>query len=213
MTMKGKFISLEGGEGSGKSTSLAYILSWLEEKDIPFITTREPGGTPFAEEIRSLVLNERVEKVHDLTELLLVFAARAQHINEKIKPALESGICVVSDRFVDSSFVYQGVAREGDLEQISTLAQWVVKGCLPDRTILLDVPVDLGLARVQSRKQAANRLDKESVVFHERVRSGFIARANADKERFAVIDASQSLDQVLEHMDRVLTNTFGFGEF
>lgn len=210
--MKGKFISLEGGEGSGKSTSLSYILSWLEERSIPFITTREPGGTPLAEEIRSLVLSERAEKVHDLTELLLVFAARAQHINEKIKPALESGVCVVSDRFVDSSFVYQGVARQGDLKKISALAEWVVSDCLPDKTILLDVPVTIGLSRVQLREEHANRLDKESILFHERVRSGFMARAKADKDRFAVIDASQSLDLVLEHIDGVLANTFNFGK-
>ncbi|MCZ2722243.1 dTMP kinase [Marinomonas sp. 15G1-11] len=205
--MRGKFISLEGGEGSGKSTSLAHILSWLDERNIPFITTREPGGTPLAEEIRSLVLNERDEKVHDMTELLLVFASRAQHINEKIKPALDSGVCVISDRFVDSSFVYQGVARQGNLAIISTLTDWVVGQCLPDKTILLDVPVEIGLARVQAR-QKIDRLDKESVLFHESVRSGFMDRAKADVKRFSVIDASQALDLVLGDIDDVLTQIF-----
>jgi len=209
--MIGQFISLEGGEGSGKSTCLAYIQSWLENKNIPYLTTREPGGTPLAEDIRQLVLAEREESVHDLTELLLVFASRAQHINEKIKPALNSGLCVVSDRFIDSSFVYQGVARGGDMNKIQTLSDWVVKECLPDKTILLDVPVEVGLQRVQSRQQS-DRLDKESVEFHEKVRQGFLDRAYQDKERFSIIDASQSMESVLEDIDMALSAAFHLGE-
>ncbi len=209
--MKGRFISLEGGEGSGKSTCLSYIQSWLEERKIPFLTTREPGGTPLAEDIRQVVLNDREEPVNDLAELLLVFASRAQHINEKIQPALNSGICVVSDRFIDSSFVYQGVARGGDLSKIETLSEWVVGSCLPDKTILLDVPVEVGLKRVQDRQQS-DRLDKESVEFHEKVRQGFLLRAAQDSARFAVIDSSQSIDAVLKDLDIALQAAFHLGE-
>ena len=204
MIMKsGKFISLEGGEGSGKSTCAAYIKQYLERHNIAFISTREPGGTPLAEQIRSLVLSERDEKVHDLTELLLMFAARAQHVREKIQPALAAGVWVLSDRFVDSSFVYQGLARDGDMAKIATLSEWAVADCLPSKTLLFDVPVDLGLSRVQQRQQA-DRLDKESVAFHETVRQGFLERAVQSPERFSVIDAAQPLTEVYAQIDVVL---------
>lgn len=202
---KGKFITLEGGEGSGKSTCMAFIKAWLEENNIEYIVTREPGGTPLAEEIRSLILSHREEKMHDETELLLMFAARSQHINEKIKPAIEAGKWVISDRFVDSSYVYQGAARGGNLAQIDQLAAWVLQGCKPDRTLLFDVPVDVGLSRVAKRAQS-DRLDDEPVAFHQMVRDAFLQRVKTN-DHYALINASQSVEQVnrdvkdqLEHL-------------
>lgn len=192
--IKGKFITLEGGEGSGKSTCVAFIKAWLEENNIEYIVTREPGGTPLAEEIRSLILSHREEKMHDETELLLMFAARSQHINEKIKPAIEAGKWVISDRFVDSSYVYQGAARGGDLTQIDQLAAWVLQGCKPDITLLFDVPVDVGLSRVAKRAQS-DRLDDEPVAFHQMVREAFLQRMETN-DHYALIDAAQSIDQV-----------------
>jgi len=191
---KGKFITLEGGEGSGKSTSMSFITEWLEGQGIDYIATREPGGTDLAEEIRALFLTHRIEKVYDLTELLLVFAARVQHINEKIKPALDEGKWVVCDRFVDSTYVYQGIARQGDISKIDTLAKWVLQDCEPDLTLLFDVPVDVGLVRVNSRNKI-DRLDDESHTFHQTVREAFLDRAKTNKHH-VVIDANQSLDKV-----------------
>ena len=202
---KGKFITLEGGEGSGKSTCMAFIKAWLEENNIEYIVTREPGGTPLAEEIRSLILSHREEKMHDETELLLMFAARSQHINEKIKPAIEAGKWVISDRFVDSSYVYQGAARGGSLAQIDQLAAWVLQGCKPDRTLLFDVPVEVGLSRVAKRAQS-DRLDDEPVAFHQMVRDAFLQRVKTN-DHYALINAAQSIEQVnrdvkdqLEHL-------------
>jgi len=191
----GKFISLEGGEGSGKSTAIVCIQRWLDAENIDYIMTREPGGTVLAEEIRGLILASRDEAVDDMTELLLMFAARAQHMSQKIRPALEQGLWVISDRFIDSSFVYQGRARGGDTEKLNTLTEWVVGDNKPDATLLLDVPVDIGMQRVADRKNA-DRLDKESIEFHEKVRQGFLEQADLEPERIKVIDASQPLEQV-----------------
>ncbi|MGB5996649.1 MAG: dTMP kinase [Marinomonas sp.] len=193
--MTGKFISLEGGEGSGKSTAIVCIQRWLDAENIDYIMTREPGGTVLAEEIRGLILASRDEAVDDMTELLLMFAARAQHMSQKICPALEQGLWVISDRFIDSSFVYQGRARGGDTEKLNTLTEWVVGDNKPDATLLLDVPVDIGMQRVADRKNA-DRLDKESIEFHEKVRQGFLEQADLEPERIKVIDASQPLEQV-----------------
>lgn len=194
MINKGKFITLEGGEGSGKSTIMSFIIDWFKQEKIPYIATREPGGTELAEEIRALFLEPRTEKVHELTELLLVFAARVQHINEKIKPALDKGVWVLSDRFVDSTYVYQGTARSGDIDKIDTLAEWVLKDCRPDLTLLFDVPVDIGLARVEGGNKS-DRLDQESLTFHQTVRDAFLDRAK-QQDYYQVIDASQSLEKV-----------------
>lgn len=193
--MKGRFISLEGGEGAGKSSALTVIKAWLESQSIPYILTREPGGTPMAEEIREIVLKARSESVAKETELLLVFAARVQHLFNTIRPALEAGKWVISDRFVDSSYVYQGVARGIDKEKIDSLVAQFLPGMLPDKTILLDVPVSIGLSRVAQRGDS-NRLDAESMAFHQMVRDGFLAQAETYPKRFSVIDAAQSIKQV-----------------
>jgi dTMP kinase len=201
--MRGKFISLEGGEGSGKTTAIHFIKEWLESRNIPYLMTREPGGTPLAEEIRQLILTPRDESVNDVTELLLVFAARAQHLSEKIQPALEKGIWVISDRFLDSSYVYQGKARGGDLAMLDQLATWVVGDNKPDATLLLDISVELGQERVVQR-QHQDRLDKESLIFHQKVRDGFLERASADPERIKIVDASQSLEAVQKQIEEQL---------
>ena len=193
--MNAQFISLEGGEGAGKSSAIQCIEAWLTEHEIPYILTREPGGTPMAEEIRELVLSARDEQVAPNTELLLVFASRVQHLNEKIQPALAQGKWVISDRFVDSSYVYQGVARGINESVIDNLVDTFLKNQLPNKTLLLDVPVELGLQRVQSRGES-NRLDGESLAFHQKVRDGFLHRASQDPKRFAVVDASQSIASV-----------------
>lgn len=201
--MRGKFISLEGGEGSGKTTAIHFIRQWLDDHKIPYIMTREPGGTPLAEEIRQLVLTPRDESVNDVTELLLVFAARAQHLAEKIQPALDKGTWVISDRFLDSSYVYQGKARGGDITMLDQLANWVVGDNKPDATLVLDVPVELGQERVVQR-QHQDRLDKESLTFHQKVREGFLERAEADPKRVKVVDASQSLESVKSQIEEQL---------
>ena len=193
--MTGKFISLEGGEGAGKSSAIKVIQNWLEQQGIDYVLTREPGGTPMAEEIRNLVLSTRDEAVAPNTELLLVFASRVQHLSEKILPAMAQGKWVISDRFVDSSYVYQGIARGIDESIIDGLVATFLKGQLPDKTLLLDVPVEIGMRRVQTRGET-NRLDGESLLFHEKVRHGFLKRATQDAARFAVIDASQSIGSV-----------------
>lgn len=202
--MRGKFISLEGGEGSGKTTAIHCIRQWLDARNIPYIMTREPGGTPLAEEIRQLILSPRDETVNNTTELLLVFAARAQHLAEKIQPALEKGSWVISDRFLDSSYVYQGKARGGDTEILNQLADWVVGDNKPDATLVLDVPVELGQERVVQR-QHQDRLDKESLSFHQKVRDGFLERAQAEPGRVKVIDASLSLDLVQQQIEHQLS--------
>ncbi|GAB3475864.1 dTMP kinase [Marinomonas epiphytica] len=193
--MKGKFISLEGGEGSGKSTALEHMETWLTAQNIPFLITREPGGTPLAEEIRELVLTKRAEPVAEMTELLLVFAARAQHLTQTIIPALEKGQWVISDRFIDSTYVYQGGGRGIDTSLLDTLTHHIVTDFLPDATFLLDVPVSVGQQRVAQRNQS-DRLDDESVAFHETVRQGFLTLAKQSEERFKIIDATQSIDEV-----------------
>ncbi|MBJ7539974.1 dTMP kinase [Marinomonas transparens] len=201
--MKGKFISLEGGEGSGKTTAILFIQQWLDKQNINYLMTREPGGTPLAEEIRQLILTPREERVNDVAELLLVFAARAQHLAQKIQPALARGTWVVSDRFLDSSYVYQGHARGGDIAMLDHLADWVVGESKPDATLVLDVPVELGLQRVAERKHA-DRLDKESNDFHQKVRQGFLDRAATEPERVKVIDASLSLEEVQQQIEAQL---------
>jgi len=205
--MGGKFISLEGGEGSGKTTAIHCIRQWLDARNIPYIITREPGGTPLAEEIRQLILSPRDETVNNTTELLLVFAARAQHLAEKIQPALEKGTWVISDRFLDSSYVYQGKARGGDTEILNQLADWVVGDSKPDATLVLDVPVELGQERVVQR-QHQDRLDKESLAFHQKVRDGFLERAQAEPGRVKVIDASLSLDLVQQQIEHQLSQLY-----
>lgn len=186
----GRFITLEGGEGAGKSTQLQTVARSLTAAGIPFLTTREPGGTSRAEAIRGLLLSpgER-EPMASETELLLMFAARAQHVKQRIEPALAAGTWVLCDRFTDATRAYQGGGRGLDLSQIDALAAWVHGDCWPDLTLLLDVPAAQGLARAEKRS-AKDRIEQEALAFFERVRAHYLAQAAAEPERFRVIDAA-----------------------
>ena len=201
---QGCFITLEGTEGVGKSTNLAFIESMLAEAGVRFALTREPGGTPLAEELREMLLSPREETVADDAELLMVFAARAQHLQTVIKPALNDGQWVLCDRFTDATFAYQGGGRGLDQSLILDLEQRVQKGLQPDLTLLLDVPVEIGLARA-AKRGALDRFEQEQVSFFERVRAAYLQRAADDPQRFAVIDASVSLADVQAQIRKVMT--------
>jgi dTMP kinase len=189
-----RFITLEGGEGAGKSTVLAALRQVLSESGREVVSTREPGGTPLAEQIRGLLLDTHHEPPTTDTELLLVFAARAQHVRETILPALERGAWVVSDRFTDASYAYQGAARGGDATFIGELERRVV-GIEPGMTLLLDVPVAIGLQRARGRG-ATDRIEAEREDFFERVRAGYLARAQAQPQRFRIVDATAPAEVV-----------------
>ncbi len=197
---KGIFITLEGTEGGGKSTNLRFIEAFLNEQGIEVVTTREPGGTEIGEAIRTILLNRSFSKMENDTELLLMFAARAQHIQEKIQPALAEGKWVISDRFTDATYAYQGGARGGEFKRIAQLEQWVQQGFQPDLTFIFDLPVKEGMARVQHRSrqtgQGIDRFEQEQQIFFERVRETYLQRAQRHPERYKIVDARQSLVEV-----------------
>jgi dTMP kinase len=194
--MRGAFITLEGGEGVGKSTQIAEAVAALETAGLSVVRTREPGGTPLAEQIRGLLIGECEERMDADTELLLMFAARNQHLARLIRPALESGDWVVCDRFTDASYAYQGAGRGIDMARIGQLEAFVQRGMQPDLTLLLDAPIEVGMARAARRNSDGDRFEREARDFFERVREGYLARAAADPQRFRIIDAAQSLDAV-----------------
>lgn len=206
--MKGKLITLEGVEGVGKSTNLAHIKRRLELNGIKVVETREPGGTEMAEEIRSLLLRPRSESVSDMAELLLMFASRAQHIHSLIQPALDASYWVACDRFIDASFAYQGGGRGVPIEWIATLESMVQRTLRPDLTFLLDLPVEIGLERARKRSDF-DRFEAEKVHFFQSVRNVYLQRAASEPNRFAIIDASPSLEKVQQQIDRVLEQRLG----
>ncbi|CAH0990128.1 Thymidylate kinase [Sinobacterium norvegicum] len=189
------FITIEGGEGVGKTTNVEYIKQLLNASGTEFIHTREPGGTPLAEELRELLLSKRGEQVDEMAELLLVFAARSQHLNTKILPALSRGEWVLCDRFTDATYAYQGCGRNMSTALIEQLEQTVQQGVQPDLTLLLDVPVEIGMERARQRGEL-DRFESEQLAFFHRVREGYLRRAADNPQRFAVIDASQPLADV-----------------
>jgi len=195
--VRGKFITLEGGEGSGKSTQALRACDWLRARGREVVLTREPGGTELAEAIRALVLRDWDEGVTPATELLLMFAARATHVNALIEPRLAAGADVVCDRFVDSSYAYQGAGKGVDARHLQALEAFVLPSLKPDLTLILDVPPELGLARARKRG-VANRFESETPVFMQRVRAAFLARAAAEPQRCVVVDASGNADQVFQ---------------
>ena len=190
-----RFITLEGGEGAGKSTVLSALRDFLLARGFEVVSTREPGGTPLAEQIRSLLLDTHHEPPALETELLLVFAARAQHVREVILPALQRGAWVISDRFTDSSYAYQGAGRGLDAGFIAELERRVV-GIAPAMTLLLDIGVAHGRERTRGRDLTPDRIEREQDHFFERVRDGFLARAQAEPQRIRVVDATQSVEAV-----------------
>jgi dTMP kinase len=204
---RGIFITMEGAEGVGKSTNIDFIARALDSKGIPYVLTREPGGTPLAEDIRQLLLSVREETVAEDAELLLLFAARAQHMANVIVPALNSGQWVVCDRFTDATFAYQGGGRGISVDKIASLEQWVQGNLRPDYTILLDAPVEVGMERASKRGQL-DRIEREQQQFFEAVRAAYLTRAKQNKERFRVIDASQPLESVQENLSATLETMF-----
>lgn len=203
---RGKFLTIEGTEGVGKSTNLAFVRDWLVGQGLEVVVTREPGGTPLAEEIRGLLLAKREEPVDETAELLLVFAARAQHIAQVIKPALARGAWVLSDRFTDATFAYQGGGR-GLSKEIITQLETLVQGELrPDLTLILDIDVELGLNRARQRGEL-DRFESEAIEFFERVRSAYRTRVEAAPAKYALIDAGQDLSKVQSDIDAVLKVT------
>lgn len=199
----GKFITLEGGEGVGKSTQVEAVRAELQAVGLEVVVSREPGGTPRAERIREILLARSDEAMPESCELLLMFAARATHLHNLILPSLKRGAWVICDRFTDASYAYQGYGRGLSLQQIAQLEQWVQQGLQPDLTLLLDAPVELAMQRARTRnlangQSAGDRFEVEHNAFFERVRQGYLARAAADSQRFRIIDASQPLASVID---------------
>ena len=193
--MRGKFITIEGTEGVGKTTNIQFIQNWMQVKKLPFVATREPGGTPLAEQIRDLLLSPRDELVCDTAELLLMFAGRAQHLHQVIEPSLEEGAWVLCDRFTDATYAYQGAGRNMRDDLIAEL-EMIVQGSLrPDLTLILDIPVELGLKRASDRSEP-DRFELEQTEFFELVRNGYLKIAEQNPDRCVVIDASQPLADV-----------------
>ena len=187
---RGRFITLEGIEGAGKSTQIAPLMAELSRRGVDALATREPGGTAEAEAIRSLLVDPANRSLTKEAELLLVFAARAEHLEKVIRPALEQGRWVVSDRFTDATFAYQGAGREIAPGRIAVLEEWVQGELHPDLTLVLDLPVSVGQARIRGRR--ADRFEQEGNAFFERVRAAYLERARAAPERYRIIDASDS---------------------
>lgn len=200
---RGRFITVEGGEGVGKSTNIDFVCELIRGHSRKVLKTREPGGTPTAERIRELLLEHGDEPLPDTAELLLFFAARSLHVENVIRPALAAGTWVVCDRFTDTTRAYQGAARGLDRERIETLAGWVHPDLAPDLTLLLDASDAVGLGRA-GRRGEADRLEAEAREFHGRVRAGYLALAAAEPERFAVIDANRPLAAVQVDVERAV---------
>ena len=206
--VRGKFISLEGGEGAGKSTLLAGLRAYIEQRGIALVQTREPGGTAVGEAVRAIVLDPTQHGLAAETELLLMFASRAQLVRELIEPALIAGQWVLCDRYADASYAYQGGGRGQPVARIAELERWACAGVKPDLTLLLDLPVATGRARAAGRGDA-DRIEVEADAFFERVRTSYRERAAAEPDRFRVIDASQSPAAVLQAAIRALAVLVG----
>ena len=196
---RGRFITLEGVEGAGKTTALGYVRGLLESHGIPVVVTREPGGTPVGERLRALLLDPEMNMCPE-TELLLMFAARAEHLHRLIRPALARGDWVLCDRFTDASYAYQGGGRGMDPQRIAILEEWVQGSLQPDLTLLLDLPVELGMERARGRGGVTDRMEAEALDFHRRVRETYLARACRCPERYCVVDASQDLREVEDQL-------------
>ncbi|WP_428604531.1 dTMP kinase [Sedimenticola sp.] len=200
---KGKFITVEGGEGAGKSSNLAFIRDLLEQSGIEVVFTREPGGTALGEDIRDLLLGHKHTGMARDTELLLMFAARAEHLARIILPALNAGKWVLCDRFTDASYAYQGGGRGIDMSRIGALETWVQQGLKPDLTLLLDLPIETGLDRAGQRSEP-DRFEVEQRAFFERVRATYLDIAQAETQRVHIVDAAVPLTQVQQQIEQVI---------
>ena len=195
--MNGIFISMEGPDGSGKSTQIELLKKYFEDKGIKCVITREPGGTRISEAVRGIILNKDYTEMDYMTELLLYASARAQLVSEVILPALEEGKCVISDRFVDSSAVYQGIARGLGVETVYEINKYATRNRFPDKTFLLDLPAEVGIARKKDQKDL-DRMELEKLSFHEKVAQGYREMADRDSERIVRIDATKSVEEIHE---------------
>ena len=202
----GIFITLEGGEGSGKTTHALLLCQWLTAQGLNVLKTREPGGTPLAEQLRTILLDSPVESIAPETEALLILAARRQHVDHVIKPALAQGKTVVCDRFSDSTIAYQGYGRKLDRRALRTMNDWATGKLVPHLTLLFDVPVAVGLRRRRGETSAQNRLDRETKRFHESVRRGFRSLTRQEPRRIRMIDASSSIESVQRKVEYLVTN-------
>ncbi len=200
---KGVFITLEGGEGAGKSTQHTRMVQWLKARGKDVVEAREPGGTVVSEQIRQTLLDTRNAGLGAMTELLLMFAARSQLLEELIRPALAMGKVVISDRFTDASYAYQGGGRQLGARRVAVLEQLVHSDLQPDLTLLFDVPVEQGMSRVNGRGET-DRFERESLLFFERVRAAYLERVRSDPKRFCVIDASCEEQQVWQQVKAAL---------
>jgi len=205
---KGFFISLEGGEGAGKSTQHRRIVEWLSGQGKTVVEAREPGGTHVSEQIRQVLLDTRNAGLNATAELLLMFASRSQLVQEVILPALADGKVIVCDRFTDASYAYQGGGRQLGAGTVATVEQLVLKNLQPDLTLLFDIPVELGMSRVAGRGEA-DRFEIESIRFFRRVRQAYLERAEANPRRFRIIDASRDQEQVWHQVESVLIAGLG----
>jgi dTMP kinase len=201
--MTGRFITVEGTEGAGKTSNIAFLQAALEAAGKTVVLTREPGGTPLGEAIRDLLLSQRGDGMAVDTELLLMFAARAEHVARRIRPALMQGQWVLCDRFTDATYAYQGGGRGVDVDRIAALEHWVQGNLRPDLTIVLDVPVEVGLARA-GRRSSPDRFEREQLAFHEAVRAAYRTIAAREPARVQVVDAEQPLPRVQADLGRVL---------
>jgi dTMP kinase len=205
----GAFIALEGIEGCGKSTQIARICAYLERRGLSCLATREPGGTPLGDALRQILLAPDNQSMDGLTELFLLEAARRAHVQEVILPARHQGRIVISDRFSDSSVAYQGAGRGLGVERVERLNTLATDGLEPDLTFLLDLPAEIGLARVADRARARDRMEREVIAFHERVRQGYLDLARRRGERYAVIDARRPEEQVFARVRERLEPLLG----
>lgn len=203
--MKGKLITLEGGEGTGKTSQIKYIEEFFEKNNISYVSTREPGGINIAEQIREVILNTDNTAMDKRTEALLYAAARRQHLVEKVIPALEQGKVVISDRFVDASLVYQGYARGIGMDKVMEINEFAIDGCMPYLTIYLDIDPETGLKRIEKNKdREINRLDLENIEFHNKVREGYMILNNRYPKRIKMVDASQSIEKVSQDIIKII---------
>lgn len=207
----GRFITFEGGEGSGKSTQVARLSERLRRSGLEVLATREPGGAPGAEDIRRLLVEGRTDRWQPFTEALLHYAARHEHLTRTLRPALNAGCWVVCDRFADSTLAYQGYGHGVDREKIMRLHRLVVEGFAPDLTVILDLPVETGLERARIRGGAEDRYERMDVDFHRRIRAGFLDIATRDLARCAVVDATPDAETVAATVATLVTARLGIG--
>lgn len=199
--MTGKFITLEGMDGAGKSTHIAHIIAMLQARGHDVVSTREPGGTPLGEHLRELLLHE---PMHAETETLLMFAARREHIASVIAPALKRGAYVLSDRFTDATYAYQCGAKGVDAGKVQALEQWVQADLQPDATLLFDVPVEVSIARLANAR-SPDKFERENADFFTRIRNSYLQRAQENPQRFYIIDANRTLEEVKQSVEEIIS--------